>query len=66
MAKELFWGSLVENSDGEMHVVRNLDLEGTVLTLNDFLFRDICDGWLDAATSLTLLRLQSFRDSFHG
>ena len=62
MTEELFWGPLVENSDGEMHVIGNLDLEGTVLTLSNFLFRDICNGWLDTAASLTLLRLQSFRD----
>ena len=62
MTEELFWGPLVEDSDGEMHVIRDLDLEGAVLTLDDFLSRDICDGWLDTAASLTLLRLQSFRD----
>jgi len=62
VTKHLFWGPLVEESDSKMHVVRNLDLECAVLTLDDFLFRDICDGWLDMAASLTLLRLQSFRD----
>ena len=62
MTEELLWGPLVEDSDGEMHVIRNLDLEGTVLTFDDFLFRDICIGGLDTAASLTLLRLQPFRD----
>ncbi len=52
----------MENSDGEMHMVRDLDLEGAILTLDDLLFRDICNGWLDMAASLTLLRLQSFWD----
>jgi hypothetical protein len=62
MTEELFWGPLVEDSDGEMHVVRDLVLEGAILTLDNLLFRDTCNGWLDMAASLTLLRLQSFRD----
>jgi hypothetical protein len=62
MTEELFWGPLVEDSDSEMHVFRNLDLEGAVLFLYDFLLRDLCNQWLDTAASLTLLRLLSFRD----
>jgi hypothetical protein len=62
MTEELLWSSLVENSDGEVHFVGDLDLEGAVLTLDDFLFRDVCNGWLDMTASLTLLRLQSFKD----
>jgi hypothetical protein len=41
MAKELFWSSLVEDGDSEVHVVGDLDLEGVVLTLDNFLFRDV-------------------------
>ena len=62
MTEELLWSSLVEDGDGEVHVIGDLDLEGAILTLNDLLFRDICNRWLDMAASLTLLRLQSFRD----
>ena len=59
LTEELCWGSLVEDSDSEVHIVRDLDLEGAVLALNDFFFRDICLGQLDTAASLTFLRFQS-------
>ena len=64
LTDERFWGPLVEDSDGEVHVIRDLDLEGAVLTRNDFLFMDICIGWLDMAASLTFLTCQSFRIDF--
>ena len=63
MTEELFWSSLVEDGDGEMHVVRQLDLQDAVLAFDDILFWD-CNGWLDTAAPLTILRLQSFRDGF--
>ena len=52
----------MEDGDGEVHVVRHLDLQGAVLAFDDILFRDVCDGRLDTAAPLTLLRLHSFRD----
>ncbi len=66
MTEELFWCSLVEDGDSEVHVVGHLDFHGAVLAFGDILVRDVCDGWLDMAAPLTLLRLQSFRDGFGG
>ena len=66
MTEELFWRSLVEDGDGEVHVVGQLDFHGTVLAFGDIRFSDVCDGWLDTVAPLTLLRLQSFRDRFGG
>jgi len=64
MTEELFWSSLVEDGDGEVHVIGHLDFQGAVMAFSDIRFRGVCNGWLDTATLLTLLRLQSFWDGF--
>jgi hypothetical protein len=64
MTEELLSRSFVEDGDSEMHIIRDLDLQGTFLTVEEILFRNVLHGWLDTSASLAFLRLQFIGDGF--
>ena len=65
MVEELLRGSLVEDSDGKLHLLGHPDLHGAVMSgiLCSILFGYVGYGWLATpGAPLTLLRLESFWD----
>jgi hypothetical protein len=65
MVEELLRGSLVEDSDGKLHLLGHPDLHGAVMSgiLRSILFGYVGYGRLAApGAPFTLLRLESFWD----
>ena len=48
MTEELLWSSLVEDGDGEVHVIGHLDYHGAVLAFDDILVSDELAGSISA------------------
>ncbi len=65
MVEELLRGSLVEDSDGKLHLLGHLDLHGAVMSgvVCNILFGYVGYRWLASPRApFTLLRLESFWD----